>query len=76
MHSSQSDSNPHLTIDFGKPVEITSIRVYNRNDCCSSRIADATVSITADKDGRDVVWSSKFDGARPTYTFQAVFTGV
>ena len=78
-HSDVSDKDPVLVIDYGKMVEITSIRVFNRNahgSGGSERIDGATVSITADKDGRDVVWSSKFDGARPTYTFQAVVTGV
>ena len=68
--------DPVLVIDYGKVTEITSIRVYNRNDCCAERIDGATVSITADEDGRAVVWSSKFEGTRSTYTFQTAATGV
>ena len=75
-HSDPSDNDPVLVIDYGKMTEITSIRVFNRNDCCAERIDGATVSITADEDGRDVVWSSTFDGAQSTYTFQVAAAGV
>ena len=62
-------------IDYGNMTEISSIRVYNRNDCCSERIDGATISITADKDGRDVVWSSTFNGTQSTYIFQVAAAG-
>ena len=79
-HSGASDKDPVLVIDYGKMTEITSIRVFNRNDFgggqTAKRIDGATVSITADKDGRVVVWSSKFDGAQSTYTFQVAAAGV
>ena len=75
-HSHPSDKDPLLIVDYGEMTEITSIRVFNRKDCCSDRIDGATVSITADKDGRDVVWSSKFGGAQSTYTFQVAAAGV
>ena len=75
-HSDESDKDPVLVIDYGKLTAITSIRVFNRNDCCAERIDGATVSITADKDGRDVVWLSTFDGAKSTYTFQVAAAGV
>ena len=84
-HSDNSaDGNPFLVVDYGKLVEIGRVRVYNRKDCgcvacvqqCTQRIAGATVSITADKDGREVVWLSTFDGAQSTYTFQVAAAGV
>ena len=75
-HSDPSDEDPVLVIEYGAMVEITAIRVFNRKDCCRERIDGATVSITADKDGHDVVRSSKFEGARSTYTIQTAATGV
>ena len=77
-HSDASDKDPILVIDYGKMTEITSIRVFNRQESTggsSSRIDGATMSITTDKDGRDVVWSSMFEGTQSTYTFQPATTG-
>ena len=71
-----SDTDPVLVVDYGEMTEITTIRVFNRKDCCAERIDGATVSITSDQNGRDVVWSRKFEGAQSTYTFQTAATGV
>ena len=69
--SSRGGTDPHLVIDYGKKLEIALIRVVNRKDCCSDRIAGATVSVTTDREGRQVHWSSTFQGTQPTYTFHA-----
>ena len=52
-HSDESDKDPFLVIDYGKPVAIESIQVYNRVDCsgCSERVVGATISIESDAGG-------------------------
>ena len=71
-HSGTSDKDPVLVIDYGKVTEITSIRVFNRQENVetTSRIDGATISITADTGGQDTAWASTFEGAQSMYTFQ------
>jgi hypothetical protein len=67
-------SNPWLRIDYGQLVDIATIVVYNRESCCQDRIVGATVSITTDFLGNNVVWSSIFEDEKASYTFDMVST--
>ena len=75
------DKDPSLVVDYGVTTEIASIRVFNRQEAdqtcgnCAQRIVGATISVTADKDGREAVWRSTFQGVRSTYAFQPVAAG-
>lgn len=64
------DADPWLRVDYGEGVVIRRIVVTNRVDCCQSRINGATISLTNDRDGKDVVWSATFDGTTTKYTFR------
>eukprot|EP00964_Phaeocystis_antarctica_P118660 scaffold82422_cov58-Phaeocystis_antarctica.AAC.1 len=37
-------SDPSLTLDLGTAVQVAYVAVYNRRDCCQSRLGDYTVS--------------------------------
>lgn len=65
-------ANPDwIRVDYGKPVNILKIVVTNRLDCesCKDWIAGATVTITDDEDGENVVWGGSFEGTQDVYTF-------
>jgi alpha-L-fucosidase len=44
-HTDESDPKPTLEIDLGKEYNISSIKVYNREDCCSDRLDGVRISI-------------------------------
>jgi hypothetical protein len=62
-------ANPWLRIDYGQAVQIDKIVVANRMSCCQHRIVGATISVTNDTDGNDIVWSDTFAGERSVYQF-------
>merc|ERR1712166_1692263 len=43
-HSRAWVSDPSLTLDLGTAVQVAYVAVYNRRDCCQSRLGDYTVS--------------------------------
>ena len=43
-HSRARVSDPSLTLDLGTATQVAYVAVYNRRDCCQSRLADYTVS--------------------------------
>ena len=45
-HSHRS-ADPSLTLDLGTAIQIAYVAVYNRRDCCQSRLGDYTVSYRA-----------------------------
>ena len=51
-----NDKNPWIMIDLtGKKFD--KVVLHNRVDCCQSLINGATVSITSDKDGKQILWT-------------------
>lgn len=69
LRKGNGDTDPWLRVDYGEGVIISKIVVTNRVDCCKERINGATISLTNDQDGRNVVWSTTFDGTKAEYTF-------
>lgn len=66
------DLDPWLRIDYGKSVDIKEIVVSNRidsNEGVKRRIVGATISITTDADGTDVVWCDTFKAAQDVFRF-------
>lgn len=53
---SAPSEDPWLRIDFGTLVNISTITVTNRQDCCGDRIVGATLSLSSDPDGDQSVW--------------------
>jgi len=63
-----NDKNPWIMIDLtGKKFD--KVVLHNRVDCCQSLINGATVSITSDKDGKQILWTDSV----PT-TSESVYT--
>jgi len=45
--ASHRSADPSLTLDLGTAIQIAYVAVYNRRDCCQSRLGDYTVSYRA-----------------------------
>ena len=69
------DPNPWLVFGYLAGPRIGKIVVKNRNQGGTAhtefneRIAGATISISWDKAGTDVLWSGKFNGVKDSYTW-------
>ena len=64
-----NDKNPWIMIDLtGKKFD--KVVLHNRVDCCQSLINGATVSITSDKDGKQILWTDSVPSTSDkVYTF-------
>jgi len=69
-HTCANDGN-WWQVDLGKKAVIGVVTVYNRGDCCQSRIDGATIQVL---EGDIVVATQSFNGAHAVYTFD--FEGV
>lgn len=67
--SAWGDTNPWIRVDYGTAVPMAKIVITNRFDCCDHRIAGATVAITQDADGDQVVWAGILQGTKEQYTY-------
>jgi hypothetical protein len=45
MHAEAWTPNPWWRVDFGREVEVTGVRVYNRGDCCQERLQGFSVNV-------------------------------
>lgn len=73
-HSQNTDNTDWIRVDYGKNVAMAKIVITNRigetpgyNE--RGRIAGATVSITHDEAGKQVVWAGILQGTQDVYTF-------
>ena len=61
------DKNPWWQVDLGSSVDVTKVKIYNRQDCCQSRLSGATIQLLDEDDtilgqhqlSNDVNWSSR-----------------
>ena len=60
-----ADTNPFWQVDLLDSFTINSIKIFNRQDCCSFRLSDFTVMIYSE--GNEV-WSEAYEGAPPAET--------
>ena len=65
------DRNPWLLFGYPPGLYIRKIQVFNRYDSSDykARISDASISVSWDKNGNDILWSGKFGGIKKTYTW-------
>ena len=54
--------DPWFVVDLGGVKDISTIKVFNRGDCCGDRLKDATVEII--DAGLHVVWTGKIEEAK------------
>jgi hypothetical protein len=45
MHTDDKVKDPWWRVDFGREVEVTGLRVYNRGDCCGERLQGFSVYV-------------------------------
>jgi hypothetical protein len=45
MHTDENANNPWWRVDFGREVEVTGLRVYNRGDCCQDWLQGFSVYV-------------------------------
>jgi hypothetical protein len=77
-HSRTADANPWLRINYGAgAATITRVAVHNRNTNPTAmlRIKGATLSVTTDEDGENLLWESTFNGQLEEYQFDSVSPG-
>lgn len=56
-------TDPWWFVDLETETEIDLVRVYNRMDCCGSRLRDFTIEIFASlAEDEEPVWKEKYDG--------------
>lgn len=60
-HTSEQ-KDPWFVIDLGGVKDISTIKVFNRGDCCGDRLKDATIEII--DAGLHVVWTGKVEEAK------------
>ena len=67
-----SESNPWWKVDLQDLHEISSMKVFNREDCCSDRLSNFKVTVL---NGSSEVWSYTHNGI-PTYETDIAVAGV
>jgi hypothetical protein len=67
MCHTQTENAPWLALDFGTSVDVKSVTVYNRKDCCGDRFSNAEVRVT---DVLPTDGSNMFTGGQLLGTFK------
>jgi hypothetical protein len=67
MCHTKSENAPWLALEFDLPVDVKSVTIYNRKDCCGGRFSNAEVRVT---DTLPTDGSQMFTGGRLLGSFQ------
>jgi len=65
-HTTNADGS-YMELDFGKPVDMTTLVIENRRDCCTSRIIGTQLRVL--DANRKIIWYSTITGDQPTYRY-------
>lgn len=71
-HSEYKDNSDWFRVDYGAAVAVSKIAIttrYHVNQKYADRIAGATVTLSHDADGKQVVWAGILEGSQDIYTF-------